>query len=609
MAKVALLIGVSEYEPGLNPLPAAAKDIQAMQRVLQNPGMGGFDEVKILANPDPQTMQYEIETLFSSRTRDDLVLLFFSGHGIKDDSGKLYFATRITRKNHKGNLIRSTSVPASFIHDIMNNSRARRQAIILDCCFSGAFDPSLQAKDDGSVDLKNQLGAEGRVVLTSSSSTEYSFEQQGSDLSIYSRYLVEGIETGAGDKDEDGKISIRELHEYAASKVQETAPNMTPKLITLKDMGFEMFLAKAEIADPRLRYRKQVEKYVIHGVISSTGRTILDTLQKQLDLSSEIANEIEDEVLRPYRERLNNIQKYKQAFVIEIENEYPLSELAKAELKDLCQILGLREEDVSPIETEEGAKKLAKVEARQGNLNRKILSQQQWNQYGLVRNEEQADVRSENQATQLLSKFTSFSSNKIALLLGRVLLTVVVVSSLPFLLSRLSQPSKQPSDLTQPSPSPVLPPSTNSPSSMDYSKLTQYLRENAWKDADAETERLLYEPFRSSSPYGTLTDADIPKIPCETLRTIDQLWIDTSQGRFGLSVKGQIWKEVGGQPGVYDSAVYEKFANRVGWVRTSTSSFQTFSANAPEGHLPQAGFALGSTIAALSTRLETCNIQ
>jgi uncharacterized caspase-like protein len=42
MAKVALLIGVSEYENGLNPLPGAVKDVEAMQRVLAHPEMGGF---------------------------------------------------------------------------------------------------------------------------------------------------------------------------------------------------------------------------------------------------------------------------------------------------------------------------------------------------------------------------------------------------------------------------------------------------------------------------------------------------------------------------------------------------------------------------------------
>ena len=72
MIKVALLIGASEYEPGLNPLPAAIKDVDALQHVLQNPELGGFDEVKILTNPEPQSMQYEIESLFAARAKDDL---------------------------------------------------------------------------------------------------------------------------------------------------------------------------------------------------------------------------------------------------------------------------------------------------------------------------------------------------------------------------------------------------------------------------------------------------------------------------------------------------------------------------------------------------------
>ncbi|MEH2213977.1 caspase family protein [Nostoc sp.] len=349
MAKVALLIGVSEYEPGLNPLPAAVKDIEALQRVLKDLEMGGFDDVKALPNPDRQTMESEIETLFSGRAKDDLVLLFFSGHGIKDDGGKLYFATPITRKNSKGELIRSTAVPANFVQEIMNNSRAKRQVIILDCCFSGAFDPALQAKDDGLVDLQTQLGSEGRVVLTSSSSTQYSFEQQRSDLSIYTRYLVEGIETGAGDRNEDGFVSVLELHEYAVSKVQETAPNMTPKIIVLKDKGFEIVVSKARVTDAKLRYRKAASRYANIGTIRPAGRAVLNTLRQQLGLTSEEAAEIETEVLRAYQERLENLQTYREALIAEVEHEYPLSEEACKEMNMLQELLGLKDDNILPI--------------------------------------------------------------------------------------------------------------------------------------------------------------------------------------------------------------------------------------------------------------------
>jgi len=352
MAKIALLIGVSEYEAGLAALPAAVKDIEAMQRVLKDSEMGDFDTVKTLANPDPQAMQYEIETVFSGAAKDDLVLLYFSGHGIKDDARRLYFATRITRKNEKGELIRSTAVPSYFVNDIMNNSRARRQAIILDCCFSGAFDPALQSKDDGSVDLQAQLGAEGRVVLASSSSTQYSFEQQGAELSLYTRYLIEGIETGAGDRNSDGLVSMLELHDYARGKVQETAPTMTPKIIVMKDKGFEIVLAKARVTDPKLKYRKEASRCYANGIIRPTGRAVLDTLRNRLGLTAEETAAIESEILRPYRERLANLERYRETLLAEAQLEYPFGEVALEDLNMLQQMLGLRDTDILPIHQE-----------------------------------------------------------------------------------------------------------------------------------------------------------------------------------------------------------------------------------------------------------------
>ena len=348
MAKVALLIGISEYEPGLSRLSGAVKDVEAMQRVLQRPEMGGFDQVKTLTNPDPQLMQGEIESLFSERSKEDLVLLFFSGHGVKDDRGKLYFATRITRKSPKGELIRSTAVPASFVHEIMNNSPSKRQVILLDCCFSGAFAEGMSAKDDGTVDVKEQLGGEGRAVLTSSTSTQYSFEQQGTDLSVYTRYLVEGIETGAADLNNDGSISIDELHDYARKKVQETAPAMKPKIYAVEE-GFKIRLARVPVGDPKLAYRKEVERCATHGEISSIDRRILNEMRDSLGLTPENAAAIEDEVLKPFREYQKKLQRYEEAFAEAVQQEYPISDAIRMRFQRYQDILGLRDEDVAPI--------------------------------------------------------------------------------------------------------------------------------------------------------------------------------------------------------------------------------------------------------------------
>jgi len=349
MVKLALLIGTSQYGPGFNQLPAATKDVEAMQRVLLHPDMGDFDQVQPLIDPDPQEMGTAIENLFGGGSRDDLLLLFFSGHGVKDESGNLYLATRVTRKNDRGGLIRSTAIAARFVQEIMRDSRAKRQVVILDCCFSGAFGDGLLAKDDSSVDVRRQLGGEGRVVLTSSTSTQYSFEQQGADLSIYTRYLVEGIETGAADLDEDDVISVDELHEYANIKVQKASPAMKPEIYTVKE-GYKIIIAKVPIGDPKLKYRKEVERYVHAGKISPVGRRILNARRDSLGLLPEEAATIEAEVLKPYREYKKKLQEYEQALVEAIQHEYPLSDYTRAELKDLQQVLSLRDEDIAPIE-------------------------------------------------------------------------------------------------------------------------------------------------------------------------------------------------------------------------------------------------------------------
>lgn len=351
MGKFALLIGVSEYEPGLNPLPAAVKDVKAMQRVLKNPETGGFADadITVLENPQRQVMEEAIEHLFANRQKDDLVLLYFSGHGIKDDIGILYLATSQTRKNTKGELIKTSASAASLIHGMMENSRSRRQVIILDCCFSGAFAEGMKAKNDDSIDIKTQLGGEGRAVLTSSTATQYSFEQEGADLSVYTRYIVEGIETGAADTDNDGDISVDELHEYGRKKVQEAAPAMKPEIYAVKE-GFKIKLAKAPIGNLRVEYRKELERLIQDGQVSGVGRRILKLRQTELRLSEEEVTQIENEVLEPYRKRQQNLQEYEEALTEAIQHQGTLSQSTRDELKRFQQILQLRDEDIAPIE-------------------------------------------------------------------------------------------------------------------------------------------------------------------------------------------------------------------------------------------------------------------
>lgn len=52
----------------------------------------------------------------------------------------------------------------------------RRQVLVLDCCYSGAFPPGTLAKADADVHTLERFSGRGRTVLTASDATQYAFE-------------------------------------------------------------------------------------------------------------------------------------------------------------------------------------------------------------------------------------------------------------------------------------------------------------------------------------------------------------------------------------------------------------------------------------------------
>jgi Caspase domain len=358
MAKFALLIGVSEYGAGIPALPECVIDIDEMQRVLRHPEMGGFEKADVLKDPQRQEMEDAIYQLFDNCQKDDLLLFYFSGHGMMDeDENKLHLGNRDTRNKENGNLYEPSAVSAEFINKRLNYSRSKRLVLILDCCYSGAFAKEM-TKGDNSINLENYLGGKGRAVLTSSSASERSLgakvttQQGNSGLSIYTRYLVEGIETGAADLDNDGFIGVEELHKYASKRVQEAAPAMNPKFYQQQEEGCSIILAKSPKDDSKLKYRKEVEKWVEppFGKISSVARKLLERKRIELGISVDKARSIEADELQPYREYANKLYEYEEALIAQAsESGYPFSPLVEAALKEYQEELKLRDEDIAEI--------------------------------------------------------------------------------------------------------------------------------------------------------------------------------------------------------------------------------------------------------------------
>jgi hypothetical protein len=176
--------------------------------------------------------------------------------------------------------------------------------------------------------------------------------------------------------------------------------------------------------------------------------------------------------------------------------------------------------------------------------------------------------------------------------IGRIAISQKQQGSIP------DQPSSENRAKTEKSPQPAPPNSTpiepdvplKSERGVDYTKLRDLLATGKWQKADEETAtKMLEAAGRTEERW--LRIEDIDRFPCEDLRTIDQLWVKYSNGRFGFSVQKRIYESLGGTKD-YDNKIWEAFGDRVGWrVNNEWLHYNElkFNTKAPVAHLPMAG--------------------
>jgi len=100
---------------------------------------------------------------------------------------------------------------------------------------------------------------------------------------------------------------------------------------------------------------------------------------------------------------------------------------------------------------------------------------------------------------------------------------------------------------------------------IDYRELEKLLKANAWEAADILTQEIMCQ----ISGHKGLNVESIEAFPNKDLRTIDQLWVHYSNGKFGFSTQKKIWLECGGElgNGKYDDNVWQKFSMKFDSIR------------------------------------------
>jgi Caspase domain len=232
----ALIVANDDYEhEGLNRLRGPAADAAALAGVLGDEQIGDF-EVQVVHNEPAHVIQLEIEDFLLQGRSDDVLLLHFSCHGLKSESGELFFAARNTRPNRLG----ATAVSADFVQRCIRASRSGSIVLLLDCCYGGAFGEGVSVRAAGDVNVLDSFPPEkahtgrGRAVITASGAMQYAFDgnrlasDQSPRPSLFTSALVDGLLTGDADRDEDGWVSLSELYDYVFDRVSEQTPDQTP---------------------------------------------------------------------------------------------------------------------------------------------------------------------------------------------------------------------------------------------------------------------------------------------------------------------------------------------------------------------------------------------
>ncbi|MBA1139985.1 caspase family protein [Mesorhizobium neociceri] len=255
-SRKALLVGNSAYvDPAITPLLAPRTDIEKLGALLSDPAIGGFDVAPPQLDISAEDFRLAISNLFADAKKDDLLLLYFAGHGVRDNDGRLYLAVKKTQIKR----LNATALPAQFILDEMSRSASRRKVLILDCCHAGAVfeDGTLRARsasyDAGLVRSNFLPRGTGTYILAASQSGQSAFEEIDPETktakSIYTSLIVDAIRTG--DAAPDSKdITVSEIHDYIREHRNRGSVETTPELTVFNQSDTLVLCSNPNVRKP-----------------------------------------------------------------------------------------------------------------------------------------------------------------------------------------------------------------------------------------------------------------------------------------------------------------------------------------------------------------------
>lgn len=235
----AVVIGVSSYRNLTKDqqLQYAHRDAQDFAAFLRSPNGGGFptNQVSVLLNQDAtiSAMRSALGTaLPRSVEPDDVVVIFFAGHGVVEGDRDGYL---LAHDSDPQNLY-ATAMPIAELDRIVTERiKARSVILIADACHAGKLGwTSRGAEEQRMVNrYMEEVGKTGQGVLrilgSRADQRSYEGEHWGGGHGVFTHFLLKGLK-GEADKDKDGFVRAAEVLEYLSEMVpKETKALQHPR--------------------------------------------------------------------------------------------------------------------------------------------------------------------------------------------------------------------------------------------------------------------------------------------------------------------------------------------------------------------------------------------
>jgi uncharacterized caspase-like protein len=181
--KRALVIGISDYD-SLEHLDFCRDDGEAMSNLLSSHGYRINADHNLVGYVTWEKMREAIINFFTDPKikPTDTLLFYYSGHGVPDEYGDIYFATSEIDHNFPYN----KGYAFDELEKMIQRTISTKVILILDCCYSGSANLSKSRS--------SSLERQGKCILSSSLALQEAYYLREENHSLFTFYVLQGLE-------------------------------------------------------------------------------------------------------------------------------------------------------------------------------------------------------------------------------------------------------------------------------------------------------------------------------------------------------------------------------------------------------------------------------